>query len=128
MNNKGADQTVWMRRLVCAFVVRKQQSRVSRVEAHMILKPRLPGLRLAMCLVFSFFLRILPLNIIKMTCATSVNSYQIVAFCIAPGHFRTKSYHRMTKGLIKHLRHLINEHVMTTFLMTVDLADIAALG
>ena len=23
MNNKGADQTAWMRRLVCAFVVRK---------------------------------------------------------------------------------------------------------
>ena len=22
-NNKGADQTAWMRRLVCAFVVRK---------------------------------------------------------------------------------------------------------
>ena len=26
VNNKGADQTVRMRRLVCAFVVRKQQS------------------------------------------------------------------------------------------------------
>ena len=25
-NNKGADQTAQMRRLVCAFVVRKQQS------------------------------------------------------------------------------------------------------
>ena len=23
VNNKGADQTAWMRRLVCAFVVRK---------------------------------------------------------------------------------------------------------
>ena len=28
VNNKGADQTVMMRRLVCAFVVRKQQSQV----------------------------------------------------------------------------------------------------
>ena len=26
MNNKGADQTARMRRLICAFVVRKQQS------------------------------------------------------------------------------------------------------
>ena len=26
VNNKGADQTAWMRRLVCAFVVRKQQN------------------------------------------------------------------------------------------------------
>ena len=28
MNNKGADQTVWMCRLVCAFVVRKHQRQV----------------------------------------------------------------------------------------------------
>ena len=42
-NNKGVDQTARMRRLVCAFVVRKHKSRVSRyisyggpcdVEAH----------------------------------------------------------------------------------------------
>ena len=28
MNNKGADQTVWMHRLVCAFVVRKHRRQV----------------------------------------------------------------------------------------------------
>ena len=28
MNNKGADQTAWMRRLVCTSVVRMQQSQV----------------------------------------------------------------------------------------------------
>ena len=39
-NNKGADQTAWMHRLVCAFVVRKQQSQGGScrgpydVEAH----------------------------------------------------------------------------------------------
>ena len=34
-NNKGADQTARMRRLVCAFVVRKHQIRgFFRMEAH----------------------------------------------------------------------------------------------
>ena len=28
VNNKGADQTAWMRRLVCAFIVRKAQRKV----------------------------------------------------------------------------------------------------
>ena len=47
-NNKGADQTARMRRLVCALVVRKLKRQFfSRMEAHMMLKPRLPGLRLA---------------------------------------------------------------------------------
>ena len=32
-NNKGADQTVWMHRLVCAFVVRNPEDRFSHVEA-----------------------------------------------------------------------------------------------
>ena len=46
--NKGVDQTARMRRLVCASVVCKQHSHgFLRVEAHMMLKPRLPGLRLA---------------------------------------------------------------------------------
>ena len=44
-NNKGIDQTAQMCRLVCAFIVRKQKIRVSGIEAHMLLKPRLPGLR-----------------------------------------------------------------------------------
>ena len=44
-NNKGADQTARMRRLVCAFVVRKQLG--FSVEVHMMLKPRLPDIRLA---------------------------------------------------------------------------------
>ena len=39
VNNKGADQTVRMRRLVCAFVVRKQQSQGFSKEAHVMLKP-----------------------------------------------------------------------------------------
>ena len=47
MNDKGADQTAQMRRLICAFVVRNQEVGVSRVYAHMMLRPRLPGLRLA---------------------------------------------------------------------------------
>ena len=41
-NNKCAEQSARMRRLVCAFVVRK----LFRVEANMMLKSRLPGLRL----------------------------------------------------------------------------------
>ena len=36
MNNKSADQTARMRRLVCAFVVHKPRRQVSRVEAHMV--------------------------------------------------------------------------------------------
>ena len=43
-NNKGADQTARMCRLVCAFVVRKQQS---QGEGDMMLKHRLSGLRFA---------------------------------------------------------------------------------
>ena len=31
VNNKGADQTAWMRRLVCAFVVRKSDF-VSQID------------------------------------------------------------------------------------------------
>ena len=48
-DNKSADQTAWMRRLVCAFVVRKQQSQG-------MLKPRLHGLLLATRLALLFFL------------------------------------------------------------------------
>ena len=33
-NNKGADQTAWMRRLACACVVRNPEDRFSRDEAH----------------------------------------------------------------------------------------------
>ena len=42
--NKGADQAAQVRRLVCAFVVRKQQSQGFSRRGHMIWKPRLPGL------------------------------------------------------------------------------------
>ena len=48
MNNKGTDQTAPMRRLVCVFVVPKQQSQGFSRRGHMILKPRLSALRLAM--------------------------------------------------------------------------------
>ena len=41
-NNKGADQTVRKRRLVYTFVCKQQSQGV-----HMMLKPRLPGLRSA---------------------------------------------------------------------------------
>ena len=45
-----------MRRLICAFVARNQEKvRVSRVYAHMMLKPRLPGLRLATRLILLIF-------------------------------------------------------------------------
>ena len=48
MKNLGADQTVQMRRLICAFVVHKQQSQDFLCQGpHMKLKPRLPGLSLA---------------------------------------------------------------------------------
>ena len=36
-NNKGADQTTQMHRLVCAFVVREPLRQFSRVEAHIML-------------------------------------------------------------------------------------------
>ena len=36
-NNKAADQTVRMRRLVCTFDVRMQQSQISSVKAHIFL-------------------------------------------------------------------------------------------
>ena len=35
-NKKGTDHTVWMRRLICAFVVRIWQNRFSHDMAHMI--------------------------------------------------------------------------------------------
>ena len=35
-NNKGADQSAWMRRLVCTFVVRMQQSDFLAVLVHLI--------------------------------------------------------------------------------------------
>ena len=35
-NNKGADQTAWMRRLVCTCVVRQPEDRFSRVKAHIV--------------------------------------------------------------------------------------------
>ena len=38
MNNKGADQTARMRRLVCACVVKKNADRFSCVKAHMVSK------------------------------------------------------------------------------------------
>ena len=38
-NNKGTDQTVWMRSLVCACVVREPRRQVSHIEAHMINGP-----------------------------------------------------------------------------------------
>ena len=50
-NNKGAKQTAWMRRLVCIFVVRMQQSQGSHINALMMLKPMLPGLRLVLRLL-----------------------------------------------------------------------------
>ena len=37
MNNKGADQTAQMRRLICAFIVRIWQNRFSYDEAHSIM-------------------------------------------------------------------------------------------
>ena len=41
---KGTDQTAWIGKLVWAFVVSRNRVRVFfRVEAHMMLKPRLPG-------------------------------------------------------------------------------------
>ena len=49
--NKGADQAAQVRRLVCAFVVRKQQSQGFSHRGHMRLKPRLPGL----CLILPDF-------------------------------------------------------------------------
>ena len=54
-NNKSADQTVWMRRLVCIFVVNKQQSHDgnSYFEVHIILKLRLPSFHLATRLQYS---------------------------------------------------------------------------
>ena len=36
-NNKGADQSVQMRRLVCGFVVSMQQSQLSHVKVQFIL-------------------------------------------------------------------------------------------
>ena len=41
-NNKGTDQTVWMCRLVCAFVVASSKVRIFCVETHMMLEPRPP--------------------------------------------------------------------------------------
>ena len=38
MNNKGADQTVWMHRLICTFVVRIWQIKFSHDVAHMKLE------------------------------------------------------------------------------------------
>ena len=44
-NNKGTDQTERMHRLVCSFVIGKQQSfGFSRRDQDMMLKPMLPGL------------------------------------------------------------------------------------
>ena len=34
MNDKGTDQTACMCRIVCAFVIRIQQSQVSQIEAN----------------------------------------------------------------------------------------------
>ena len=51
VNNKGADQTARMLRSA-PLLFASNKVRVSRVEAHMILKPRLPGLRLATRLFF----------------------------------------------------------------------------
>ena len=36
-NNKVADQTVWMHRLVNTFVVSMQQSKFARNEAHIVI-------------------------------------------------------------------------------------------
>ena len=52
-NNKGADQTARMRRLVCAFVVRKQQSQGFRVEANMLLNS---GLRMTTGLAHTLYM------------------------------------------------------------------------
>ena len=47
VNNKGADQTTRLRRLVCALLFTSIKVRVSRVDVHMMFKPKLHGLRLA---------------------------------------------------------------------------------
>ena len=51
-NNKCADQTARMRRLICALLFASNKVSVSRFEAHMMVKPRHPGPRLATCLNF----------------------------------------------------------------------------
>ena len=51
-NNNGADQTARMRRLVCAFDVRKQQIQDFSLRGPLsLLKHRLPGLRMATRLI-----------------------------------------------------------------------------
>ena len=47
VNNKGADQTVRMRRLVCAFVVHKQQYQGFSRHGPYDVKAQASGLRLA---------------------------------------------------------------------------------
>ena len=36
MNNKGADQIAWMRRLICSFVVTYGKNRFSHDMAHIV--------------------------------------------------------------------------------------------
>ena len=43
-NNKGADHTA---RMTAPLLFTSNKVKVSRIEAHMMLKPRLPGRRLA---------------------------------------------------------------------------------
>ena len=55
-NNKGADQTVHRAGWSTPLLFASNKVRVSRLEAYMMLKPRLPGLRLAtrlpnMCII-----------------------------------------------------------------------------
>ena len=47
VDNKGADHTAQMHRLVCILLFASNKVRVFHVKAHIMLKPKLPGLPLA---------------------------------------------------------------------------------
>ena len=56
MNNKDADQTAWMRRLICVFVVRIWQNRFSHDVAQIIMIIFL----ISVSSTFSFVLGLVP--------------------------------------------------------------------